>query len=268
MSAFASTGAQNGLPADPEAFARDVRAAIRLDYELQQDFTYLERRRDIKLSRLGKVTIGPVRTFEVYPSARPGHTYKRLVAVDDKPLSAAELARRDAERERDLRHAAERERSESPRQRAARLEADAKEARERDEILDDALAVFEPTFTGTAVVDGQAVVVADVRPRQDVKVRTRQGEWFKKFIGRVWIANADRQIVRLDMRAIDDVTLGWGIVGRVHEGSRFLFVRRRIEDVWLPAEVTFEASGRTLIFRRFQVSNTTTYSHYRRLSPR
>ena len=70
------------------------------------------------------------------------------------------------------------------------------------------------------------------------------------FRGRAWIAEADRQIVRLDMRAADAVSIGWGIVGRIYEGSRFVFSRRKIEDTWLPAEVIFEASGRTLLSAR------------------
>jgi hypothetical protein len=50
----------------------------------------------------------------------------------------------------------------------------------------------------------------------------------------------------------------------VHEGSRFTFTRRRVEGAWLPAEVVFEATGRTLLFRKFQLRATTTYSAYRR----
>jgi hypothetical protein len=37
-------------------------------------------------------------------------------------------------------------------------------------------------------------------------------------------------------------------------------------EVWLPAEATFEASGRTLMFRSFQISTTTTYSDYKKFS--
>jgi len=60
------------------------------------------------------------------------------------------------------------------------------------------------------------------------------------------------------------VTLGWGIVGRIHEGSRLRFMRRLFEQTWLPVEVTYEASGRTLLFRPFRFSVTTTYSDYKR----
>jgi hypothetical protein len=41
-------------------------------------------------------------------------------------------------------------------------------------------------------------------------------------------------------------------------------VRQRFENAWLPAETTYEASGRTLIFRPFQFKVSTTYSDYKR----
>lgn len=253
------------LPADPDAFMRKVRETARFDYEIQKEFTYLERRRDIRLSTFGRVTVGLLRTFEVYPSPLPGRTYKRLIEVDGKPLDAAELARRDAERQKSLREAEERRRTETPRQRAARLAKEAEEKRERDAVLDDVLSVFQVTFTHREVIDGQPVLIGKATPRSNARVTTREGRWLKQFAGTVWISEADHQIARLDMHALDDVSIGWGIVGRVYKGSRFVFVRRKVEDAWLPAEVTFDASGRTLLFRRFQIKTTTTFSDYRRV---
>lgn len=251
---------------DADAFMRKVRDAVRLDYEVQKEFTYLERRRDLRLSKLGKVTVGQLRTFEVYPSPVPGRTYKRLIEVDGRPLDPAELARRDAERQQSLREAEERRRTESAADRQARLERDARERRERDAVLDDALSVFEVTFTRREMSGNGSMLVGRVTPRPGARVTTREGRWLKAFAGDVWISEADHQIVRLDMRAQHDVSIGWGIVGRVHRGSRFVFVRRNVLGAWLPAEVTFEATGRTLLFRKFQINTTTTFSDYRRAS--
>ena len=248
---------------DPLEFARRARQALQLDYEIQQNFTYLERRRDVKISRLGKVTIGPQRTFEVYPSEEPGQTYKRLIAVEDTPLTAAELAERDAEHRRDLQREAAKRAGESARERAARLEERAEERRRRDAILDDVLDVFRPTFAGRETIDGRTVLVANLQPRENPAPRTREGRWMTHFAGQIKVDERDYQVVKLDMRAFSDVTIGWGIIGRVHEGSRLVFERRRFADAWLPASVTYEASGRTLLFRPFQFAVTTTYSDYR-----
>ena len=260
-----SQSSAEGLP-DPETFLKKVRDAARLDYEIQKEYTYLEQRRDLRLSRLGKVTVGPLRTFEVYPSPVPGRTYKRLIAVDGKPLDAAELARRDAERAESLREEEEKRRNESAAERAERLQELAQERRERDAVLDDALSVFDVTFSRREIVDGQTLLIGRAVPRPGAHVTTREGRWMQRFVGDVWISESDHQIARLDMRATDDVSIGWGIVGRVHEGSRFVFARRKIGEAWLPSEVTFRATGRTLLFRKFEVNTTTTFSNYRRLA--
>jgi hypothetical protein len=251
-------------PPPPEEFGRRVRTALQLDYQVQKDFTYLERRRDVRISRLGKVTIGPFRTFEVYPSDRPGGTYKRLIEVDGKPLGPAELAKADAEHARDLREGDSRVRSEDARQRAERVSQADEEQRDRNAILADAIAVFHPTYVGRESVEGESVLVADLKPRAEARVTTREGRWMKRFAGRIWVAAEDYQLVKIDMRAFDDISIGWGVIGRINKGSRVLYSRRRFEHAWLPAEVTYEASGRTLLFRPFQFTATTTFSGYKR----
>lgn len=249
----------------PREFVQRVRDALVRDYSLQEQFTYIERRRDVRISRLGKVTIGPLRTFEVYPSQHPGQTYKRLIAVDGTPLGPEELARRDAEHQRDLKKAVERTRSDDATERAERLSEDARDHRRRDAVLADAMAVFQPTYAGRETVSGRTVIMADVKPNADAHVTTREGRWAKKFAGRIWVDAANYQIVKIDMRAIEDVTIGWGVIGRIHAGSRVLVERQLVEDVWLPASLTYEASGRTLLFRTFQFAATTTYSNYKRV---
>lgn len=256
--------AQAPIP-DPETVMRRVREAALLDYELQANFTYIEQRRDVKVSKLGKVTVGPLRTFEVYPSRGTGDTYKRLIAIDGTPLPPEELARRDAEHEKRLREEAERRRHETAGQREARRAEEARERQEREAILDDALAVFQLTFVRREHLEGAPVMAFDVRPRADVEVKTREGRWMKQFGGRVWIGEKDYVVAKLDMQAFDDVTIGWGIIGRVHAGSRYVFTRRKFEGTWLPAEVMFDGSGRTLLFRRWQVKAVTTFSGYKRI---
>jgi hypothetical protein len=245
-------------------FVRRLRQAVRLDYQLQQDFTYVEHRRDVRISKLGKVTIGPLRTFQVIPSPVTGQTYKRLIAVEGTPLSAEELARRDAEHQRDAQAAVTRAQRESPAERAERARNDADAQRQRETILEDAFRVFEATIVRRETVDAVPVLVARMRPRPGAEPLTREGRWMTHFEGELWAAESDAQIVRIDMRATSDVTIGWGVVGRIHKGSRVLYARRHFENAWLPAETTYEASGRTLIFRPFRFNVTTTYSNYKR----
>jgi hypothetical protein len=256
--------AQTGQPGAAD-LVRRVRDAARLDYDLQAQFSYVEQRRDLRVSKLGKLEVGALRTFEVYPSAVPGRTYKRLIAVDGRPLSDAELAERDREHAAHVALEAARLQRETPQERRARLEEEDAARREPKAIIDDGFAVFEPSVIGGEVLDGHRMLLVALTPRPDAPVTTREGRWMKQFAGRAWISEDGYQIARLEMRARDDVTIGWGFLGRVHEGSRFVFARRKFENAWLPAEVVFDATGRTLLFRKFDIDLVTTYSGYKRV---
>jgi len=249
---------------DLDALARSVHATLLKEYRQEQRFTYLEKRRDVEISKLGKVYLGPLRTFEVYPRTF-GPDYKRLIEVEGKPLDPAELARRDEEHRRNQAKEAERQRRESPERRAERLKKDQEEL---EETVNDAARVFAFELVGREQIDGDPVIVVNLKPRQDARVTSREGEWMKKMTGRLWIAETGHHIARLRLRATDDLSIGWGVVARVETGSGFEYVRKRIGADWVPLELTVEGSGRTLLFRRFSVKTVTTYSNHQRWSPK
>ena len=201
------------------------------------------------------------------PSGRRGGTYKRLIEVDGKPLAPAELERRDEEHRQAVIAAAEREKNESAADRAARQKKEADDERERNQIVDDGFAVYEIKLVGQEARDGCQMTIASLTPRQNVQTRTELGGYFKKFKGQAWVCQDDYQVARIEMAAIDDVTIGWGLLGRVHEGSKFTFTRKKVNgEIWLPAEAKFEASGRTLLFRKFQLFTVTSYSDYKKFN--
>ena len=88
-----------------------------------------------------------------------------------------------------------------------------------------------------------------------------------RFAGKLWVVEADGQIVKLDLAAFDDISVGYGVVGRVHEGARLEFARRRVNDeAWLPAWSHISAKGRTLMFRPFVFDVRTDYMDYKKWS--
>jgi hypothetical protein len=252
---------------DVKAILEKVKSRIQLDRELQSQYTYLEKRRDVKLSKLGKVTVGALRTFEVYPSTKPGRTYKRLVEVDGKRLDAAELERRDAAHRQHILDMVAQEKNETPQLKAKREQQEAKDLREQRDLIDDAFAIFEVRLTGREMLDGQRVIAATLTPRQNVQTKSDEGKWMKRFKGRAWVSDDDHQVAKVEMEALDDINIGWGLVGRVHQGSKFTFARTKVNnEVWLPVEMKFEASGRTLMFRKFQIFTVTSYSDYKKFN--
>ena len=117
------------------------------------------------------------------------------------------------------------------------------------------------------MLNGQRVIAATLTPRQNVKTKSDEGKWMKRFKGRAWVSDDDWQVAKVEMEALDDISIGWGLVGRVHQGSKFTFRRTKVNgEVWLPVEMKFEASGRTLLFRKFQIFTVTSYSDYKKFN--
>jgi hypothetical protein len=253
-------------PPDLELVAEKVRESIRREYVHPVRFNYIEEGRDIDVSSFGGVSVGPLKRYEVLQNP-DGGKWRRLIAVDGKPVSAEKLAEQDAEHERHERKREARERSETPRQRASRLRKEAEEIRERDEILNDAVRVFEPSFVGRDTIDGQPVIVLDLKPRPDAHVTTDEGQRMKKFAGRMWVSDGDYRLARVRLHAVDNVTIGWGVVAKLDRGSGFDFVRKKVGDEWVASSLTIEGSGDTLMFRSFDVKAVTTYWNHRPYSP-
>ena len=73
-------------------------------------------------------------------------------------------------------------------------------------------------------------MVATLVPKPNFKPRTDAGQFLKKFKATRRVSESEYQLVRLDAQAMDDVTFGWGIVGRIHEGARAVFERTKVND--------------------------------------
>jgi hypothetical protein len=267
LTASALVRAQTPAPAVPDrdAFIAEVRSRLRTDEDLQGKYTYLEKRQQIKVSKLGKVQLGQTRLFQVYPSPDPGRTYRRLMAVDGVPLDPAALKARDEARKKSLEDEAAARARETSRERERRESKEAEARKERQETVDDVFRVYDIAFLGRETVDGYQSVVASLEPRPNVATRSEVGKYFSKFRGRAWVSEHDYQVVKVEMEAVENLNVGWGILGRVHKGSRMIVERRKVNDeVWLPARVTFEVLGRSVLVRKFSVRAVTEFSDYKK----
>jgi hypothetical protein len=258
----AQTVATAPLP-DRDSFIATVKAKLRSDRALQAQYTFVERREEIDVSKLGKVKKGAVKTYEVYPSLVPGNTYKRLIAVDGVPISHEELERNDAKHRSDVL----RDLNAPPEQRAKRERENAKLAREEHEAIEEAFALYDIQLVGRELVSGYPTIVATLEPRRNSKPRTEDGEVMKKFRVRAWVHEQDAQVVKLNAEAIEDLTFGWGLIGRLRKGATFTFERTKVNgEVWLPIRMRVTGSGRALVFRGFSIDSRTEWSDYRKFA--
>lgn len=255
-------------PAARASLLGQIRDNVWRDRILEEQYTYVERRRDVRISKMGKVSLGPVRTFEVYPSTTPGRTYKRLTEIEGVPLGAEELARRDAEHLRNMVWEKQRREHESADQRAQRERRDAERDRRQRREFEEAFAAFDIAPAGYESREGyeRPLLRLTLTPRPQAPASSDLVRYLKRFKGTAWIDPVELQLARLDLEAAEAVSVGWGVVGRINPGSRAWYERRKVGDLWLPAWARAQGRGRTLLFRSFELDVEWTWSDYRKYS--
>jgi len=104
-------------------------------------------------------------------------------------------------------------------------------------------------------------------PRADAKPRTRAGGMMRNFSGRVWISESDHELVKLNVEAIRDANVGFGLLARMNKGTMMTFTRRFINDeVWLPARADYTIKARVLMLKRYLQGGTIEFSNYRKFT--
>ena len=89
----------------------------------------------------------------------------------------------------------------------------------------------------------------------------------RKFIVRAWVNEIDHELVRVDAEAIDTLSMGWGLLARLHKGAKLSFLRTKVNDeVWLPSRVSYSGSARVGLVAVLRRSGTSEYSGYRKFS--
>lgn len=241
-------------------FADEVRKRWRAARVLQSQYTFIERREEVKMSALGKVKEGPVKTYEVYPSPEPGNTYKRLVAVDGKPIPPAELEKNDrVHRENMVARM-----NESPEKKARRAREDAKDRADEERAIDELFQVYDIRIVRRETFEGHPTVVVTFEPRPAYKAKSDEAKVMKKIRATAWIHETEYQIVRVDLQAIDNIGFGLGVIGKVYKGTTAEYRRTKVNgEVWLPVRARVTARGRALV-RKFELDTVTEWSEYKK----
>jgi hypothetical protein len=75
----------------------------------------------------------------------------------------------------------------------------------------------------------------------------------------------DHQVTKLELETIDTITIGLGLLARVHKGTTFGFERQKVNDeAWLPMRATVHPRGRIALFKRLDTHVVREYGDYRK----
>ncbi len=249
---------------DLQVLLGEVRERLHSDDFLLDQYTFTEKQTERRLDGGGNVKKVTTSLYEVYPSPEPGRTYRKLVERDGKRLTAQELAKEDQKQEaKEARKAARLYGENASRRASAESVRRLKETRTIDELF----RIYEFRIVGRETLDGRGAIVVTFEPRPGVKTETRGGKILKKFTGRAWIDEEDRQLVRVDAELTDDLSFGFGLLAKLKKGSRAQIQRRKVNDeIWLPAQARFMGHGRLFLVKGLHIDALSEYSDYRKFT--
>jgi hypothetical protein len=240
------------------ALTRVVAENYRANYKKQRDYTYIEHKIQKKLDGKGQVKSTEVRTYEVM--AIYGEQFERLIEKDDKPLSEKDAAQEEARIQREV----EKRKNESQEERTKRHVEEEKQREKNREFVSDVADAYNFRLVGSELLNGRDAWVIAGEPRPGFEPHGKAAQFLAKFHGRMWIDKSDTQLVKLDVEAMDTVSMGW-VLARIHKGTRLVYEQTRVNDeVWLPEQLNFKLDARVALFKGYNEESEQTYRNYRK----
>ncbi|MGB7555424.1 MAG: hypothetical protein WBM04_13710 [Candidatus Korobacteraceae bacterium] len=244
-------------PAEPSAQAalsalsqEQIRNLIRLsaDNDLendkkQRDYTYVEREQERRLNGKGQVKSTETKTYDVLEIY--GEQVQKLIAKDDKPLSAKAAQNEDEK----IQKLIDKRKNESESDRKKRLEKEEKDREDERQFVREVADAYNFKFIGMETLQGRDNYVIDGDPKPGYQPVHKEAKILPKMRFRVWIDKNDSQMKKLDVQVIDTVSFGL-FLARLHKGSRIVIEQTRVNDeVWLQQHVAVTVDVRLALLK-------------------
>jgi hypothetical protein len=224
----------------------------------QRDYTYIERQVMHTLDGKGNIKSTEIKTYEVLEVY--GEQVERLIAKDDKPLSARDAAREEEK----IQKVIDKRKNESDSDRRKREEKEQKEREDDRKFVKEVADAYDFALVGTEAVAERPAWIIDANPRPGFQPQSKEAKFLPHFRGRVWIDQGDLQLAKMDMQCLD--TVSWGLfLARFHKGSRFMLEQTRVNDeVWLPRQLAVKVDARLALLKNLNVDLEQTYRDYKK----
>ena len=223
---------------DPQEIVRSVASTYQRNIDAAADYTFQQRSITREFDKNGNVTKTRTRTYETVFLF--GEQYRKLIAIDDKPLNKSDLKRE----ERRLNTFFNKRKEMSDADRAKKKEST--EQTFMREIGDELPYILNYEIIGEEMIDGQPVWVIQATPKNNYKPKSRTGKMFSKLSGKVWVTKDDYTWVKLEADFAEDFSVG-GFLFKIRKGSRIEIESTLINDeVWLPRRSSINGNVRAL----------------------
>ena len=223
-----------------------------------KNYTYIAREVENKLDGKGETKSTEIKTYEILEIY--GEPVRRLIAKDDKPLEGKEAAKEEEKIQKII----DKRKNESEKDREKREEREARQREDDRKYVREIADAYDFTLLGTEPVGGREAWVFQGEPHPGFEPHMKESKFLTKFHGRVWIDKTDLQMSKLDVEAIDNVSVGW-VLARIHKGARFVLEQTRVNDeVWLPRYLSFKVDARLALVKGFKLDGEESFRDYKK----
>lgn len=180
----------------------------------------------------------------------PDGVLGRLIAINDRPMTGEEIRKEDERVNRLL----------DP----DKMQEKKKEQKEDEERTTKMLKAIPDAFIfdyagNTLDPNGHSLVSINFRPNPGFSPPTREALVFQGMQGSMILDTTAYRIVKIDGTLFRDVSIGWGIVGRLDKGGRFYIEQAEVfKGHWDQTRMILDFTGKALIFKSIKIKENST----------
>jgi hypothetical protein len=113
---------------------------------------------------------------------------------------------------------------------------------------------------------GEPLIKLTFRPNPDYQPPSHVEEVLPGMQGYVLIDPVHHRIARIDGTLFKGVGFGWGILGHLDRGGRFIVQQQEVGDnLWEISGMTLNFTGKILLFKRLDINSTEIFSGFKRV---
>ncbi|MCU1256416.1 MAG: hypothetical protein JWM83_2715 [Candidatus Angelobacter sp.] len=231
------------LPKDPNQYVRDT-----IQYQIEEDaadhshWRYHIHREDDKGAQDRDVI-----------DTKDGQIARTLL-INGQPLTAEQRAADEARMKKLVEDPSERAK------RTKRAKDDEEKGLQMLKAIPDAFI-----FKYEGAENGQLIL--SFFPNPHYNAPTRELQVFRSMSGKMWVHRAERRMARLDGSLFEDVTFGWGLLGRLNKGGTFSITQSRVGDRhWEIVSLDVKMMGHAVIFKSINVNQQERLTDFHRVS--
>ena len=238
---------QQPPPINPEQLVRDASYNELHPPPNNQRFLY----KDTSTSKKGSVTKETIQT--------PQGPLSRTIAIDGKPLTPDQRAKEDARLKKFANDAAAR---------SKRQQSDKEEGQREDLMVKTLPDAFLYTYEGTSTgPGGDELVHLKFKPNPNFSPPNHETQVYLGMQGDMYIDARVKRIAKIDGTLFKDVDFGWGILGRLDKGGKFVIDEADIGDgVWDTVRENLRFTGKVLLIKPLDIESVETKSDFRPVS--